>query len=52
MKTHSKRVVVKIGTNVMTNKDNRIVVPILKRIVDQVARLYDCLLYTSDAADE
>lgn len=41
MKTHSKRIVVKIGTNVMTNKDNRIVVPILKRIVDQVARLYE-----------
>lgn len=41
MKKHSKRIVVKIGTNVMTNKDNRIVVPILKRIVDQVARLYE-----------
>lgn len=41
MNVHSKRIVVKIGTNVMTNKDNRIVVPILKKIVDQVARLYE-----------
>lgn len=36
-----KRIVVKVGTNVMINKDNRIVVPILKRLVDQIARLYE-----------
>lgn len=36
-----KRVVVKVGTNVMTNKDNRIVGPILKSLVYQVAQLYE-----------
>tara|TARA_R110002050_G_scaffold110625_3_gene223001 strand:+ start:81 stop:878 length:798 start_codon:yes stop_codon:yes gene_type:complete len=36
-----KRVVIKVGTNVMVNKDNRIVGPILKRLVDQIARLYE-----------
>lgn len=36
-----KRIVVKVGTNVMTNKDNRIVVPILKKLVDQIAVLYE-----------
>lgn len=36
-----KRIVVKVGTNVMTNKDNRIVGPILKRLVDQIAELYE-----------
>ncbi|PRP66426.1 glutamate 5-kinase [Nonlabens agnitus] len=40
-KRHKKRVVVKVGTNVMTNKDNRIVRPILKKLVDQIARLYE-----------
>ncbi|GAB3335708.1 hypothetical protein GCM10027429_18230 [Marivirga atlantica] len=40
-KQYEKVVVVKVGTNVMTNKDNRIVVPILKRLVDQIARLYE-----------
>ncbi|BAO56303.1 glutamate 5-kinase [Nonlabens marinus] len=38
---HKKRVVVKVGTNVMVNKDNRIVRPILKKLVDQIARLYE-----------
>ena len=40
-KQYKKRVVVKVGTNVMVNKDNRIVGPILKRLVDQIARLYE-----------
>lgn len=38
---HEKRVVIKVGTNVMTNKDNRIVQPILKKLVDQIAELYE-----------
>lgn len=38
---HKKRVVIKVGTNVMTNKDNRIVQPILKKLVDQIAELYE-----------
>lgn len=36
-----QRVVVKVGTNVMTNKDNRIVRPILKELVRQIAELYE-----------
>ena len=40
-KTYKKRVVIKVGTNVMVNKDNRIVGPILKKLVDQIARLYE-----------
>lgn len=36
-----KRVVIKVGTNVMTNKDNRIVGPILKSLVHQIAQLYE-----------
>lgn len=36
-----KRIVIKVGTNVMVNRDNRIVGPILKRLVDQIARLYE-----------
>ena len=36
-----KRIVVKVGTNVMTNKDNRIVGPILKSLVHQIAQLYE-----------
>ncbi len=51
MKTHKKRIVVKVGTNVMTNKDNRIVQPILKQLVDQIATLYEedviCVLVSS-----
>lgn len=41
LKTHKKRVVIKVGTNVMTNKDNRIVGPILKNLVRQIAYLYE-----------
>ncbi|WP_044402467.1 glutamate 5-kinase [Lacinutrix sp. Hel_I_90] len=36
-----KRVVVKVGTNVLTNKDNRIVGPVLKELVRQIAELYE-----------
>lgn len=36
-----QRVVVKVGTNVMTNKDNRIVRPVLKELVRQIAELYE-----------
>ncbi len=38
---YKKRIVIKVGTNVMVNKDNRIVSPILKGLVDQIARLYE-----------
>ncbi|XWN38196.1 MAG: glutamate 5-kinase [Balneola sp.] len=38
---YKKRVVIKVGTNVMVNRDNRIVGPILKKLVDQIARLYE-----------
>ena len=36
-----KRIVVKVGTNVMTNRDNRIVGPVLQELVRQIAYLYD-----------
>lgn len=36
-----KRIVVKVGTNVMTNKDNRILGPVLKNLVEQIATLYE-----------
>ncbi len=36
-----KRVVIKVGTNVMTNSDNRIVGPILNELVRQIAELYE-----------
>ncbi|TXE13943.1 glutamate 5-kinase [Seonamhaeicola algicola] len=36
-----ERIVIKVGTNVMTNKDNRIVRPVLKRLVSQIAELYE-----------
>ncbi|NVK86117.1 MAG: glutamate 5-kinase [Cytophagia bacterium] len=40
-KTDKKRVVIKVGTNVLTNKDNRIVRPIIHEIVRQIAELYE-----------
>lgn len=50
-RVYKKRVVVKVGTNVMVNKDNRIVGPILKHLVNQIARLYEedifCVLISS-----
>ncbi|MDN3667897.1 glutamate 5-kinase [Echinicola jeungdonensis] len=36
-----KRIVIKVGTNVMTNKDNRIVNTVLRKLVDQIATLYE-----------
>lgn len=36
-----KRVVVKVGTNVLTNRDNRILGPVLRELVRQVAVLYE-----------
>ncbi|WP_405296182.1 glutamate 5-kinase [Algibacter sp. Ld11] len=36
-----QRIVIKVGTNVMTNKDNRIVRPVLRRLVKQIAELYE-----------
>jgi len=36
-----KRIVVKVGTNVMTNKNNRIVGPVLKNLVHQISQLYE-----------
>ncbi len=36
-----KIIVVKVGTNVMTNKDNRIVRPVLRRLVAQITELYE-----------
>lgn len=38
---HKKRILVKVGTNVLTNRDNRIVGPILQELVRQIAYLYD-----------
>ncbi|GLB48363.1 glutamate 5-kinase [Neptunitalea lumnitzerae] len=38
---YDKRVVIKVGTNVMTNKDNRIVRPVIEHLVKQVAQLYE-----------
>tara|TARA_B100000508_G_scaffold141091_1_gene146288 strand:- start:14255 stop:15034 length:780 start_codon:yes stop_codon:yes gene_type:complete len=41
LENFKKRVVVKVGTNVMTNRNNRIVGPILKNLVRQIAYLYE-----------
>lgn len=38
---HRQLVVIKVGTNVMTNKDNRIVRPVLDGLVQQIAELYE-----------
>lgn len=38
---YKELIVVKVGTNVMTNKDNRIVRPVLRRLVRQIAELYE-----------
>ncbi|APY01243.1 glutamate 5-kinase [Lacinutrix venerupis] len=37
----TKRVVIKVGTNVLTNKDNRILGPILRELVRQISVLYE-----------
>jgi glutamate 5-kinase len=36
-----KRIVVKVGTNVLTNKDNRILGPVIKELVRQISVLYE-----------
>jgi len=41
MSDEIKRVVVKVGTNVLTNRDNRILGPVLRELVRQVAVLYE-----------
>jgi glutamate 5-kinase len=38
---YKELVVIKVGTNVMTNKDKRIVRPVLKSLVKQIAELYE-----------
>jgi glutamate 5-kinase len=38
---YNEIIVIKVGTNVMTNKDNRIVRPVLRRLVKQIAELYE-----------
>lgn len=38
---YKERIVIKVGTNVMTNKDNRIVRPVLRNLVKQIAELYE-----------
>ncbi|PKQ46957.1 glutamate 5-kinase [Confluentibacter flavum] len=38
---YKERIVIKVGTNVMTNNDNRIVRPVLRNLVRQIAELYD-----------
>ena len=49
-----KRVVVKVGTNVLTNRDNRIMGPMLRELVRQIAALYErgvmVILVSSGAA--
>lgn len=37
----TKRVVIKVGTHVITNKDNRIVGKVLGKLVEQIAYLYE-----------
>jgi glutamate 5-kinase len=37
----AKRIVVKVGTNVLTNRDNRIMGPMLRELVRQIAALYE-----------
>jgi glutamate 5-kinase len=48
---YKERIVIKVGTNVMTNKNNRIVRPVLRNLVKQIAELYErdiiCLLVSS-----
>ena len=48
---YKERIVIKVGTNVMTNKNKRIVRPVLRNLVKQIAELYErdiiCLLVSS-----
>lgn len=38
---YNELIVIKVGSNVMTNKDNRIVRPVLRNLVKQIAELYE-----------
>ncbi|MGB2758979.1 MAG: glutamate 5-kinase, partial [Maribacter stanieri] len=38
---YKQKIVIKVGNNVMTNKDNRIVRPVLRNLVQQIAELYE-----------
>ncbi|SFD37405.1 glutamate 5-kinase [Algibacter pectinivorans] len=38
---YKEKIVIKVGTNVMTNRDNRIVRPVLRRLVKQIAELHE-----------
>jgi len=38
---YKEKIVIKVGTNVMTNRDNRIVRPVLRNLVRQIAELYE-----------
>lgn len=40
-KQQPKSIVVKVGTNVLTNKDNRILGPVLRELVRQISVLYE-----------
>ena len=54
MNRFKKRVVIKVGSNVLTNSNNRIVSPVINNIVRQIAYLYErdiiSILVTSGAA--
>jgi len=41
MKDKVKRIVVKVGTNVLTNRENRILGPVLRELVRQIAVLHE-----------
>lgn len=41
MEHFEKRIVVKVGTNVMTNRNNRIVGPVLRNLIRQISWLYE-----------
>lgn len=41
MDKYKEKIVIKVGTNVMTNKDKRIVRPVLRNLVRQIAELYE-----------
>jgi len=45
-KMYKELIVIKVGTNVMTNKDNRIVRPVPRRLVRQIAELYEMGIIT------
>lgn len=54
MSRFKKKIVIKVGSNVLTNSNNRIVTPVLRNIVRQIAYLYErdviTILVTSGAA--